>query len=133
MSMNITYNTTMGFAINGTAIADPATYGYKSQSLDISANRDTKGLLHRKMVATKYNVSLEWHGLDYVTASNILRSVRVSKFTFAFPCPEVPIDQNNGIHIGSYYVGDRTFDVVKAVGTDKSKWVCNMSFDLIEF
>lgn len=133
MSMDITYNKKMGFAINGTTIADPAEYGYASQSLDTSAERDTTGLLHRKMVATKYNVSLTWNALDYETASSILRSVRAPKFQFAFPCPEVPITQNNGIHIGNYYVGDRKVNMKMATENDKSKWIVDMSFDLIEY
>ena len=91
MSMNLVYNKKMGFAINGVAIPDPASYGYKSQSVDVSAERDTKALLHRKMVAVKYNVSLSWSAMDYDTASSILNAVRAPKFTFTFPCPEEPL------------------------------------------
>lgn len=133
MSSGITYNNSMYFSIDGTRIPDPSRYDYSSQSLDTSAERDTKGLLHRKMVATKYNVSLEWQALDYETASNILRMVKSPKIEFGFPCPEVPITTNSGRHIGNYYAGDRKVSVVKAVGTDKTKWVASLQFDLIEY
>lgn len=134
MSMNIEYNKKMGFAINGVAIPDPSSFGYKSQSEDTSANRDTKGRLHRKMVATKYNVSLAWSGLDYDIASSMLQAVRAESFIFTFPCPEIPITENNGLHTGEYYSGDRSVEVLKATDEDDmGKWIVSMSFDCIEF
>ena len=127
------YNTSMGFAINGVAIPDPASYDYASQSEDTSAERDTTGYLHRKMVATKYNVSLSWSGLDYDTASSIVQAVRAPKFTFTFPCPEIPKTQNNGCHTGEYYSGDRKMSLLKASDDDKGKWIVSMNFDCIEY
>ena len=73
--MNIELNKLMGFAINGVAIPDPSSYGYASQSLDVSAERDTTGLLHRKMVSTKFNVSLSWNAMDYATATQVTVSL----------------------------------------------------------
>lgn len=133
MGLGIDYNKKMGFAINGVAIPDPATYDYSTQSLDTSAERDTRGLLHRKMVAAKYNVALKWNGLDYETASGILQSITAQKFTFKFPCPEVPLDENDGCHTGDYYVGDRHISVLNASDDDMSKWMVSMNFDLIEY
>ena len=128
----IVYNKKMGFAINGVAIPDPAGFGYKSQSEDTSAERDTTGYLHRQMVATKYNVSLSWNGLDYVTASSILRAVRAPKFIFSFPCPEE--ENETGIHTGEYYAGDRSMDAIKMVDEEnKENWIVSMNFDCIEF
>lgn len=132
MSMNLVYNKKMGFAINGVAIPDPASYGYKSQSVDVSAERDTTALLHRKMVAVKYNVSLSWSALDYDTASSIVQAVREPKFTFTFPCPEE--NTESGLHTGDYYAGDRSVDILKATEEDdRSKWIVSMSFDCIEY
>lgn len=133
MSMGITYNRKMGFEINGVTIVDPAEYDYKTQSLDTSAERDTTGLLHRKMVASKYNVAIKWKGIDYEEASTILMAVKQPEFTFTFPCPEVPIDENDGLYTGRYYVGDRTVSMIKATDDDKAKWIVSMNFDLIEY
>ena len=133
MSIGITYNTLMEFSINGSPIPDPAQYDYAAQSLDVEASRDTKGRLHRKMVDTKFNVSISWNGLDYGKASEILATVESSSFMFTFPCPSVPISVNNGLHTGEYYVGDRKVSVKKATEDDKTKWIVSMSFDLIEF
>lgn len=134
MANGLTFNKVMGFAINGMAVPDPATFGYKSQSEDTAANRDTKGRLHRKMVATKYNVSVSWSGLDYKTASDILIAVRAPKFTFTFPCPEIPRTENNGLHTGEYYTGDRSVDTLKAGDKeDMDDWIVSMAFDCIEY
>ena len=132
MSMNLVYNKKMGFAINGVAIPDPASYGYKSQSVDVSAERDTKALLHRKMVAVKRNVSLSWNALDYETASSIVQAVQADKFTLTFPCPEIV--GGTGLYTGDYYAGDRSLDFLKATDeNDKGKWLVSMSFDCIEY
>lgn len=133
-SIGVTYNEFMGFAINGESIPDPSSYDYSSQSLDTSAERDTTGLLHRKMVDTKYNVALQWQGLDYVTAQSIITKVVAPEFTFTFPCPEIPITVNNGLYTGRYYVGDRKVSIITArEHDDMSKWMCSLSFDLIEY
>lgn len=132
MSMNLVYNKKMGFAINGVAIPDPASYGYKSQSVDVSAERDTRALLHRKMVAVKRNVSLSWNALDYETAATIVQAVQADKFTLTFPCPEVASE--TGLYTGDYYAGDRSLDFLKATDEDdRSKWLVSMSFDCIEY
>ena len=131
--MNIIMNTQMGFAINGVAIPDPSKYGYASQSLDISAERDTTGLLHRKMVDTKFNVSLSWNGMDYPTATSILQAIAGESFTLSFPCPELTSSQNNGVYTGTYYCGDRKVEILKAIDDSTGKWIVSMSFDCIEF
>lgn len=133
MAIGIELNKLMGFAINGVAIPDPSSFGYASQSVDTSAERDTKAYLHRKMVDTKYNISIGWNALDYPTAQAILAAVRTESFTLTFPCPEVPIDVNNGLYTGKYYSGDRKGDIIKAQDADKSLWIMSLSFDCIEF
>lgn len=132
MATGIELNKLMGFAINGVAIPDPSKYGYASQSLDTSAERDTTGLLHRKMVETKYNVSLSWSALDYPTATALLQAVREESFTLTFPCPELSDNENGGLYTGKYYCGDRKGDILKAQG-DRSEWIMSLSFDCIEF
>ena len=132
MASGIELNKLMGFAINGVAIPDPSSYSYASQSLDVSAERDTTGLLHRKMVETKYNVSFSWNAMDYPTATSILQAVAGESFTLTFPCPEIPYSQNGGLYTGKYYCGDRKVEVLKAQGT-KDLWIVSMSFDCIEF
>lgn len=134
MSIGITFNKLMGFAIDGVAIPDPSSYGYSSQSLDTFAERDTTGLLHRNMVDTKFNVALQWQGLDYATAQDILQRITQPEFTFTFPCPEIPVSTNNGLYTGRYYVGDRKIDMIWAGNSsDKSDWICSLQFDLIEY
>lgn len=132
MSTGIVLNKLMGFAINGVAIPDPASYSYASQSLDVSAERDTTGLLHRKMVSTKYNVGLSWNGMDYPTATSILQAIAGESFTLTFPCPELTSSQSGGLYTGTYYCGDRKVEIVKAQGTT-DLWIVSMSFDCIEF
>lgn len=132
----IPMNTNLRFIINGITIPDPSSYDYSSQSLDTSAERDTSGLLHRKMVATKYNVALQWQGLPYTKAQEILALVKNESCTFTFPCPEEPITTSNpyGLHTGKYYAGDRKCSLLKAIyPDDKSKWICSLQFDLIEY
>lgn len=132
MGINVEYNKKMGFAINSVAIPDPSSYGYKSQSVDVSAERDTNALLHRKMVAVKKNVSLSWNALDYETAASIIQAVQADKFTLTFPCPEVT--DASGLYTGDYYAGDRSLDFLKASDEDdKGKWIVSMSFDCIEY
>lgn len=132
MSSGIELNKLMGFAINGVAIPDPSSYGYASQSLDVSAERDTTGLLHRKMVDTKYNVSLSWGGMDYPTATSILQAIHDESFTLTFPCPELSPSDNGGLYTGKYYCGDRKVEILKAQG-ETDLWIVSMSFDCIEF
>lgn len=132
MPTGIELNKLMGFAINGIAIPDPSSYGYASQSLDVSAERDTTGYLHRSMVSTKYNVSLSWNAMDYPTATAILQQIREPSFTLTFPCPELSPSENNGLYTGKYYCGDRKVDILKATdGTDM--WIVSMAFDCIEY
>lgn len=132
----IPMNELLLFSVNGHALPDPASYDYTSQSLDTSAERDTAGLLHRKMVATKFNVALKWNGLSYTKVQQILSWVKGQEFIFAFPCPEEEITESNpyGLHTGKYYCGDRKVSLLKAMyPDDKSKWVCSLQFDLIEY
>lgn len=132
MAVGFDYNKKMGFAIDGVDIPDPSSYGYSTQSLDVSAERDTTGLLHRKMVASKYNVSLSWAGLEYWVAQDILSRVTQPEFQFSFPCPEVPVEQG-GLYSGKYYVGDRKVDVIIATDDDMSNWIVSLQFDCIEY
>lgn len=131
--MNIQLNQLMGFKINGVSIPDPSSYSYASQSLDVSAERDTTGLLHRKMVSTKFNVSFSWNAMDYATATSILNMVARESFTLTFPCPELPPTQDQGLYTGKYYCGDRKVEVLKATDESTGKWVVSLGFDCIEF
>lgn len=130
MGIGVQYNTSMGFALNGSAIPDPSSYDYSSQSLDNSAERDLGGLLHRNMVGIKRNVSLKWNALDYGTAKSIVQAVASPSVTFTFPCMEVT--DSSGLYTGKYYSGDRKVSCLKAVG-DEDKWIVSLAFDLIEY
>lgn len=131
--MNIELNKLMGFAINGVAIPDPSSYGYASQSLDVSAERDTYGTLHRKMVSTKFNVSLSWNAMTYSMATEILNMVASDSFTLTFPCPELPQTQNDGLYTGKYYCGDRKAEILKASDENRDNWIVSLAFDCIEY
>lgn len=129
--MPVELNKKLGFKIGTTSIPDPSEYSYASQSLDIYAERDLTGLLHRSMVDTKKNVSISWKGLPYNVASQILGLVSGESFTLTYPCPE--ITTGDGTYTGTYYVGDRKVNLLKANEDDKSKWIVSMNFDMIEF
>lgn len=118
---------TLGFKIDGHDIPDPSEFKYTTASVDVSAERNTSGLLVREMVATKHNVSLTWNALNWSTIQTILGYVQPQSFEFKFPNPET-----GTIYTGTYYVGDRETDAIMLAGLQEN-WYGSLSFDLIEY
>lgn len=114
--------------INNTAIPDPSTFEYTVSDLDLSGERDSNGLLHRQYVATKHNCKIKYDALDYSTVTTILTLLDNESFTFEFIRPDT-----GATYSGDYYVGDRTMNTLNATETDKTKWICDLSFDVIEY
>ncbi len=120
--------TAFGMKINNTAIPDPSTFEYTVSDLDLSGERDSNGLLHRQYVATKHNCKIKYDALDYSTVTTILALLNNESCTFEFIRPDT-----GATYSGDYYVGDRTMNTLNATETDKTKWICDLSFDVIEY
>lgn len=97
------YNYDMGIKVNNTPIPDPSVFKYEVADLDTEAERDARGYLHRKCVATKINFSLEWKGLEWDMLTTILNAINFPKFTLTAPDPRT----FNTQWTGDYYVGNR--------------------------
>lgn len=125
------YNYVMGFKVNGTAIPDPSVFTGKESDLDSLGNRDANGLLHRKMVATKHPIKLEYHNIDWEMMKTIMgRMSGDEKFRFTFPDPSKAAE--NFYNTVDAYVGDRDWTCVKA-GDDPGEYLGDLSFSIIEY
>ncbi len=119
--------TQFGLRIGNSYIPDPSSFVYTISDLDISAERDTNGKLHRGRVATKHNCKIKYDALTYSIVMEILQLLTAAEFSFSFIRPDTLQE-----YTGTYYVGDRTMNVINALD-DRSKWLCDLSFDLIEY
>ena len=130
------YNYEMGFKVNGTKIPDPSVFSGKASALDSEGGRDANGLLHRKMVATKHPLRMEYHGISFSMMRTIMAKMTGESFEFTFPDPK------DGYITIKAYVGDREWEVLmahKSVDTTgksndwKTGWYGDLSFSIIEF
>lgn len=120
-----TYNYTMGFAVNGTAIPDPTAFSGADSSLDTLGKRDATGTLHRNMVATKKPTKIEWDNIAWDTMNTILNLVTADRFSFTYPDPTY-----GGLRTMTAYCGDRSWDVKLVMST--GEYVGKLSFSVIE-
>ncbi len=102
-----TYNYTMGFRVGSTRIPDPSVFTGKASALDSQGRRDAKGTLHRKMVATKHPIKLEYNNIDWAMMQTIMGLLTKESFKFTFP------DPLEGLITIKAYVGDRDWTVVR--------------------
>ena len=102
-----TYNYTMGFRVGSTRIPDPSVFTGKASALDSQGRRDAKGTLHRKMVATKHPIKLEYNNIDWAMMQSIMSLLTKESFKFTFP------DPLEGLITIKAYVGDRDWSVVR--------------------
>lgn len=123
--MNLYYS--FGLKIASTSIPDPSSFEYTVSDLDLSGERDSNGYLKREYVATKHNVKLSYDALTYDTVKTILTLLDSPSFQASFYRPDT-----NLLYTSTYYVGDRTMKVINAWDT-VDKWLCDLSFDLIEY
>ena len=124
-----TYTYSLGFKVNGRPLPDPSGFSGETSDLDVSAERDATGLLHRDRVATKIPVQLTYTNITWDMCQAILSLVNVSSFSFTFP------DPNTGaLRTGTYYVGNRKWDAVwLPAGENSAGWYANLSFSVIEY
>lgn len=132
-----TYNYAMGFQVDGVAIPDPAVFSGKASALDSSGSRDANGLLHRKMVAMKHPLKLEYHTITFDMMQAIMSKMTGESFLFTFPDPA-----EGSITIKAY-AGDRDWNVkmaravIKDVGKGAGSWATqyygDLSFSVIEY
>ena len=126
----------MGFRVNGSAIPDPSVFTGAASALDSQGSRDANGLLHRKMVAMKHPLKLEYHSISWTMMETIMSKLTGESFRFTFPDPA------DGYITITAYVGDREWVTqfargpVDRSGTDdswKQQWFGDLSFSVIEY
>lgn len=120
----------LNFKVDNYTLPDPsnATFGY--ESLDLSGERDTTGLLHRQMVATKLTWQLSYDALPWSIAMKILSALEPEYFQFTCPNPKTLA----GVYSGEFYVGKRSGEIkwiTETVRRDDTAIVA-LSFDIIE-
>jgi hypothetical protein len=119
--------TQFGLRIGNDYIPDPSSFEYTVSDLDLSAERDSNGTLHRDRVATKHNCKISYDALTYPIVKEILGLIADAEFSFSFIRPDTLQE-----YTGTYYVGDRTMKVINA-WDEPCNWLCDLSFDLIEY
>ena len=123
---NRDYRYDMGFAVNGSPLPDPASFGGTENSLDTEAERDASGYLHRNMVATKHTYKMGWKNIDWQMMTDILSKVSGSKFQFTAPDPSAGETVTRDC-----YAGDRSWECVWSPAGEDS--IGNLSFNVIEY
>lgn len=130
------YRYEMGFKVNGVAIPDPAVFTGAASALDSEGGRDANGTLHRKMVAMKHPLKLEYHSISWEMMETIMSKMTGESFQFTFPDPA------DGYITIKAYVGDRewgtamaraTVDQSRATKNWKGNWIGDLSFSVIEY
>lgn len=116
----------LGFAVNDTAIPDPKGFSGKISDLDILGKRDTTGTLHRKRVATKNPLKIEYENIPWEWIKQIVQLMTAEKFMFSYPDPATQATKTI-----EAYVGDREYEAVQLpMG---GPWVGNLKFSVIEY
>lgn len=117
---------TMGFAVNGTPIPDPSVFNGKQSDLDTMGKRDANGYLHRRKVATKYPLKLEYSNIPWDRLMDICKLIASDKFDFTFPSP-----YHGDVVTVEAYAGDRDFEDVWS--PDNGVWIANLKFSVIQY
>jgi hypothetical protein len=117
----------MGLLVNGNPIPDPSGMGGEVSDLDLSGERDATGFLHRDRVATKVPTEIRFNNIEWPMCTSILQAVSPASFSLTFP------DPNTGaIRTGTYYAGNRKWDIVMA-GNTLNDYIVNLSFSIVEY
>ena len=112
--------------VNGTYIPDPSSLQWGLQSVsDQNAGRTTDGIMHVNLIARKRKIELEWTGIDFATASEILQAVNPETFNVTYHDA-----LTNSRVTKKFYVGDRTAMVYSY--SDGYKRYQNVAFNIIE-
>ena len=112
--------------IDGVWIPDPSSLQWGIQSVsDSNAGRTTDGLMHVNLITRKRKLELEWTGVSFSVASEILKAVNPETFNVTY------LDALTNTRLTKkFYVGDRTAMVYSY--TDGYKRYQNVSFNIIE-
>ena len=112
--------------VNGVWIPDPSSLQWGLQTVsDQNAGRTTDGKMHVNLITRKRKLELEWAGVDFATASEILQAVNPETFNVTY------LDALTNTRLTKeFYVGDRTAPVYSYY--DGYKWYTNISFNIIE-
>jgi hypothetical protein len=112
--------------VNGVWIPDPSSLQWGIQSVsDSNAGRTTDGKMHVNLITRKRKLELSWNGVDFDTASEILKAVNPETFNVTY------LDALTNTRLTkTFYVGDRTAPVHSY--TDGYRWYTNVSFNIIE-
>lgn len=112
--------------IDGVWIPDPSSLQWGIQSVsDSNAGRTTDGLMHVNLITRKRKIELEWTGVSFVVASEILHAVNPETFNVTY------LDALTNTRLTKkFYVGDRTAMVYSY--TDGYKRYQNVAFNIIE-
>ena len=112
--------------IDGVWIPDPSSLQWGIQSVsDSNAGRTTDGLMHVNLITRKRKLELEWKGVSFSVASEILHAVNPETFNVTY------LDALTNTRLTKkFYVGDRTAMVYSY--TDGYKRYQNVSFNIIE-
>ena len=81
--------------------------------------------MHVNLITRKRKLELEWTGVDFATASEILQAVNAETFSVTYHDALTNTDLTK-----TFYVGDRTAPVHSY--HDGYKWYTNVSFNIIE-
>lgn len=112
--------------INGVWIPDPSSLQWGLQSVsDSNAGRTTDGKMHVNLITRKRKLELQWAGVDFEVASEILRAVNPETFEVTY------LDALTNTRLTkTFYVGDRSAPVYSY--TDGYRWYTNLTFNIIE-
>ena len=125
------YNYNMGFSVMSgndmIPLPDPAAFTATESNLDTMGERDATGYLHRKMVATKHPIKLEYNGLKWEKIVEICQLLNYEKLTFTFPDPF----STDAVRTIEAYVGDRETECRYA--PDDGQWYGDLKFSVIEY
>lgn len=112
--------------VNGVWIPDPSSLQWGIQSVsDENAGRTTDGLMHVNLITRKRKLELEWVGVSFSVASEILNAVNPETFNVTY------LDALTNTRLTKkFYVGDRTAMVYSY--SDGYKRYQNVAFNIIE-
>ena len=110
--------------VNGVWIPDPSSLQWGIQSVsDSNAGRTSDGKMHVNLITRKRKLELSWNGVDFDTASEILKAVNPETFNVTY------LDALTNTRLTKeFYVGDRT----APVHSYGYRWYTNVSFNIIE-
>lgn len=126
--MELNYN--LGFEIDGVPIPNPSSHGGTISALDLQAERDATGLLHRDYVATKQPFWLQYNCLPWSAAHNIIRLVAdKEEFNVRFRS----LKTNSYVTLRAYAGANIEYTVLQAFDGAWPEALVSFKLSIIEF